>query len=84
MFLAILKMMESSRAAVVTPTTSSNEWLKHVGISYYLPYRACAILGIPRRGEARRSEGGSSMFRHYTWIFILPSATGIGIGPDKN
>jgi hypothetical protein len=89
MFLAILKMMESSRAAVVTPTTSSNEWLKHVGISYYLPYRACAILGIPgrgeaRRGEAKRSEGGSSMFRHYTWIFILPSATGIGIGPDKN
>jgi hypothetical protein len=52
MFLAILKMMESSRAAVVTPTTSSNEWLKHVGISY-LPYRACAILGIPTRGEAR-------------------------------
>jgi hypothetical protein len=61
--LAILKMMESSRAAVVTPTWNVFErWLKHVGISY-LPYRACAILGIPRR-----SEGGSSMFRHYTWI----------------
>jgi hypothetical protein len=77
--LAILKIMESSRAAVVTPTWNVFERMAET--------RWNILLGLPCLRDLGHTEAKRGWKFHVSALhvdFILPSATGIGIGPDKN